>query len=231
VFRYVIVGILRDGAPRHGYAVMKAYRQRTGIQIGTGNFYRELQRLVREGLVSMVPRLKDADARQAPYAITPEGAATFDRWFSEPKGSTVGPHYEDQLSARILFLGQVTPETASRVLQKCQDDLWLRAKVLERMRDVALASERADDSFPALQILLSRRLRHVAADLAVLDEVRASWMERSGAKETAGAPGGAAAVAGEPAPRVDERRRARRGTARMLNTVARPGSTRRLETR
>src|SRR5207245_824425 len=45
LYRYIVLGLLRDGAARHGYALMKDYRQRSGSQIGSGRFYGKLQRL------------------------------------------------------------------------------------------------------------------------------------------------------------------------------------------
>jgi hypothetical protein len=78
MFRYLVLGLLRDGEPRHGYAVMKEYRERSGLQVNTGSFYRELQRLVAEGLVQTVANPTDADPRRAPYQITETGSACFD---------------------------------------------------------------------------------------------------------------------------------------------------------
>src|SRR5207302_10584200 len=51
MFQYLVLGLLRDGKPRHGYALMKDYRDRSGVQLSTGSFYRELQKLAAKGLV------------------------------------------------------------------------------------------------------------------------------------------------------------------------------------
>lgn len=207
MFRYVILGLLRDGASRHGYGLMKAYRERAGIQVSTGNFYRELQRLVAEGFVCTAPRLEAADARQAPYAITSAGAALFDRWFVDANETATAWNCEDQLSARILFFGEVPPEAASKVLRKWQDDLWVRAKVLERARDAVLAasSKVGASVFPALSLLLDRRMKHVASDLAFLEDVRsicARWStadrEAAAAAEVTNGTGGVRRKNGSP---------------------------------
>src|SRR5438874_1232578 len=52
LYRYLVLGLLRNGAARHGYALMKEYQRRSGTQIGSGRFYGKLQRLAAEGLVT-----------------------------------------------------------------------------------------------------------------------------------------------------------------------------------
>ena len=74
-FRYLVLGLLRHGEPRHGYALMKEYQEHTGLRLSTGNFYRELQRLSVEGLVRTASNPEGADPRRAPYRITEAGAA------------------------------------------------------------------------------------------------------------------------------------------------------------
>jgi DNA-binding PadR family transcriptional regulator len=174
MFRYLVLGLLRSGGARHGYALMKEYRERAGIQVSTGNFYRELARLVAEGLVQTVGRSPGTDPRRAPYEVTPAGIAAFDAWLHAPLGPLIAAQ-DDGLSARAVFLADVAPEAVPGVLDRWQEELWLKGKMLERAREDALKAA-AGDGRPvrALPLLLARRLRHVAADLEFLDEFRAS---------------------------------------------------------
>jgi DNA-binding PadR family transcriptional regulator len=176
MFRYLVLGLLRDGKSRHGYALMKEYRDRAGLQLSTGNFYRELQRLVAEGLVRTVDKPSDGDPRRAPYEITPAGSAAFDAWLTGPTGSGLG-RYEDELSSRALFLAAADPGVAQRLIESWKEELWIRSKMHERSR-VALITRRPNgvrQPFDVLPFLLARNLKHLAADLEFLEEFRIAY--------------------------------------------------------
>jgi DNA-binding PadR family transcriptional regulator len=183
MFRYLVLGLLRAGVAQHGYALMKEYRARSGVAITTGNFYRELHRLVAAGLVRTVMNPEGADARRAPYEITEAGVRAFDGWLSSPRSKSLG-QFEDQLSARALFVGEADPAVTRQLLDHWRNDLWLRGKMLERDRETSQRTH-VDGKFDALSLLLSRRLKHIAADLEFLEEFRVAYEQwvarRSGA--------------------------------------------------
>jgi DNA-binding PadR family transcriptional regulator len=177
VFRYVVLGLLRNGEKLHGYALMKVYRARSGTQISTGNFYRELQRLAAVGLVRPVTNPAGADPRRAPYEITEAGAAAYDAWLSGPNESPLG-QYDDELSTRALFVASAEPAVTRKVLDRWQEELWMRGKMIERARETASRyGGVAQESFSPLTLLLARRLKHVAADLEFIEELRAAYEE------------------------------------------------------
>jgi DNA-binding PadR family transcriptional regulator len=171
MFRYLVLGLLRSSESQHGYALMKQYRQRSGLQLSTGNFYRELQRLVGEGLVRTVSNPSGADARRAPYVITDAGIVAFDAWLGGPSGAGFA-RYEDELSSRAMFVGDVEPPTARKLLGTWKEELWIRSKIIERAREAALGEQLAarGDAFNGLVLLLARNLKHVAADIEFIDE-------------------------------------------------------------
>ena len=171
MFRFIVLGLLRNGVTLHGYALMKAYRSRTGVQMSTGTFYRELQNLVAEGLVCLVDRAPDVDARRTPYRITPQGCELFDRWLVQPPIIALGS--DDELTARTMFLHEAQPEIARKMIDAWKEELWLLSKKFERDRQSELhrcASE--GTAFSILVLLLARRLRHLAGDVEYLDELR-----------------------------------------------------------
>jgi DNA-binding PadR family transcriptional regulator len=177
MFRYLVLGLLRDGQAYHGYALMKVYRERSGVSISTGNFYRELQRLVSEALVQTVVNPEGADARRAPYQITERGAASFEAWLTSTPTHIGG--YDDELSSRAVFIGEVDAGEAQKMIDRWREAVWIYGKTIEREREEALAATSGASTasacgFNARAILLARRLRHVAADLEFIEELRSA---------------------------------------------------------
>jgi DNA-binding PadR family transcriptional regulator len=144
MFRYLVLGLLRSGGALHGYALMKVYRERSGVQISTGNFYRELQRLAMEGLVRTAANPDGADPRRAPYEITDAGIMAFDSWLSRNQAA-IG-QYDDELSARALFISEADAALVRQVLERWQEELWLRSKMFERLRETVLTQPAAAGS-------------------------------------------------------------------------------------
>jgi DNA-binding PadR family transcriptional regulator len=179
MFRYVVLGLLHGRRPRHGYALVKAYRERVGADVSTGNFYRDLQRLVAEGHVAVADRTETDDPRRMPYVITERGAAIFREWFVSATSVFVTNGHEDQLAIRLAFLAEVSPDDARHVLDFFQNELWARAKSLEHTREAALAqaARNGHREFPVLALMLARRLRRVSAELSFLEDLRATYEE------------------------------------------------------
>ena len=173
--RHMLLGLLQHHGARHGYALMKEIRARTGMQVSIGNVYRELARLAREGLVRSTPNPPEADPRRAPYEITAAGSAAFDAWLSAMPARTQGP-FHDEFSARAFFLGQAEPAVGRKLIERWREELGLQGKTLERARDVAATPDRGRDGFPLalLPFFLRRRLRQVAVDLEFVAELESA---------------------------------------------------------
>jgi len=175
MMRYMILGLLRHHGARHGYALMKEIRARTGVQVSIGSIYRELARLVREGLARSTPNPPEADPRRAPYEITAAGIAVFETWLSATPTKTQAP-FHDEFSARAFFLGQAEPAVGRKLIERWREELGLQGKTLERARDVAATADRARDLSPLvlLPFFLRRRLRQVAVDLEFVEELESA---------------------------------------------------------
>ncbi len=180
MFRFLILGLLRNGSRLHGYALIKQYRERSGAETSTGNFYRELQRLVSDGLVRSAADPREADARRTPYKITHQGVTAFDAWFTAQNAAT-GSVSEDDISARALFIPDVDPAAVRTLLDRLKDNVWLWRSRLERDWQRMLArgvDARQRDTFAVLPLLYSRRLQYVAADLEFIEAMKSEY-ERS----------------------------------------------------
>ena len=58
----------------HGYAVMQSIREQSGANLGTGSFYRHLNRLMEDKLVEIAPRPAGDDPRRGDYyRLSPAG--------------------------------------------------------------------------------------------------------------------------------------------------------------
>jgi DNA-binding PadR family transcriptional regulator len=185
MFRHLVLGLLRDGEPRHGYELTTEYKGRTGVSISTGNFYRELQRLAADGLIETRVNPPEADGRRIPYQITDWGRKEFDQWLVGPSSS------DTELCERLLFIDRVPRDVLARIMEWWQDELWMRSKALARAREEALRQAQADTRrFNPLPVLLARRMKVIAAELEFIKEVRTefdAWVQRQAAHEEAGA--------------------------------------------
>ena len=202
MFRFLILGLLRGGARLHGYALVKEYRKRSGAEVSTGNFYRELQRLVSDGLIRGADNPSEADPRRMPYEISNSGAAFFDGWLTAQQAAA-GSFSEDDLSARALFIPDLDAAAVRALLGRLQDNLWFWGKQLERDRQRTLAEAEGgaqSGSLTVRSLLLARRLKYVAADLDFIEAIRAET-ERWTATRPGEFPAGTDAPARRPAAR------------------------------
>lgn len=185
MLRHLILGLLRDGGSRHGYALMKEYRERAGFQISVGNFYRELQRLLSAGWVRATENPPGADPRRTPYQITGAGAAAFDEWVECGSVDMAGDQHDD-LAMRAFLIVRTAGSRVADVLDRWQEELSMRRRRVERAREAAATRRKEDGNlFAALQLLLTRRLRQVSVDLEFVEEVRAAyrvWLDEAGAR-------------------------------------------------
>jgi DNA-binding PadR family transcriptional regulator len=171
VLRYVLLALLADGSPAHGYALMKAYRDRSGVRLSIGNIYRELQRLVGHGWITNAANPVGADPRRAPYVITNSGREAVAAWLNQP-ACTIGHGVPDEISHRLALVGDMDVDQAHSFLEDLHTELWSRAKALERERAVAAQQEKPLRSTSTRGVLLARAVRHLTADIELVEELR-----------------------------------------------------------
>jgi DNA-binding PadR family transcriptional regulator len=185
MFWHLILGLLRDGRSRHGYELMTEYAARSGTKVSTGSFYRELARLVADGFVETGVNPPDADTRRIPYRIEESGRQAFDRWLTAPSMD------DGDLGIWLMFADLASADARIRVLDRREEELWMRSKALARLRDDALTRPRKVDArYDPLPSLLSRQMKLVAAELEFFREFRLdfeTWLrtsERASSRES-----------------------------------------------
>src|SRR3989442_2849024 len=163
MLRYVLLALLADGNPAHGYALMKAYRQRSGVRMSIGNGYRELSRLAREGLIAAATTPPGADPRRVPYRIMDRGREALAGWLAAPV-HTLTSISADPLSHRLAILGDLDPKRAGEFLTELHTELWEQSKTLERERAVASQRDNREvPSRPTRMILLCRQSKYMSS--------------------------------------------------------------------
>jgi DNA-binding PadR family transcriptional regulator len=174
--RYAILGLLRTGVARHGYALLKEYRWLSGCQLSVGNIYRELQRLLSDGLIEPTPNPPGADARRTPYRITREGVVAFDAWLTNPRTGNVGD-YHDEMSLRACLVVQMAGSPVGEVLDRWKEELTIRRSALSRERPGTArpTSIGSGEQFDSLTLLAGRRLKHLAVDVEFVEDLRAAY--------------------------------------------------------
>jgi DNA-binding PadR family transcriptional regulator len=169
----LLLGLLSDGHPRHGYALAKEYESRTGLTLSAGSVYRELKSLAEAGLVSPVDNPAGADPRRLPHQITRRGRGAFDEWFGRIPEVTIGT--DGELAARVTFLPEIDRDVAARVVERFRISYWMLAKTLEQELEECLTASGTEAAPAPHPILIHRRLRLVEAELEFLDEVRRKY--------------------------------------------------------
>jgi DNA-binding PadR family transcriptional regulator len=167
---FAILGLLRDGRLTHGYELSKRYRGLSGIGVASGSFYRQLGRMVVDGLIRISSPAPDEDARRMPYQITDHGIGTFDTWLTKQLP-------DDDLVTRGLFLGLLQPSTRDDVLHTWEAHIETLRESIEVGRAKLLAQS-SEDAVRVLPLLHDRRLRILRADLEFLRALRRAYSTR-----------------------------------------------------
>jgi DNA-binding PadR family transcriptional regulator len=178
MLRYVILGVLRDGTPRHGYAVMKEYRDCAGVDVSIGNFYRETQRLLHDGHVRVAVNPDGADPRRIPYQITTGGSAAFDRWLPSILEQEM-VEYQDEVVMRAFLISRAAQRVDASVIARWRDELMVRCHMARLAHEATPPARDGDDRVTLRQLRLARRFHQASADVAFVDEFERAYRARS----------------------------------------------------
>lgn len=182
MLRLQILGHMGRGC-RHGYAVAKEHRARTGLSSGFGSFYRELRILQDAGYIRRTSDGAGSDPRKVTYEITEAGEADLHDWLEAVED--VSPCPESDVAMRAPFLDRLPLETALSILDEWKRSVWEAIRRIEDARPRAGARREPD---PMRDLLIRRRARHLTLELEFLEELAETLREKSADAGTSAAP-------------------------------------------
>src|SRR5262245_47996183 len=173
--QHAVLALLADG-PSHGYELKGAFEAAVGPQWGPlniGHLYQVLDRLSRDGLVTSTRVEQTVKPDRVVYEITKAGRMELDEWMTAATPRTSG--FRDDFFLKMVAAAYTRrADVLSAVLRAQRTFLLQELRNLEQLR-----RERTDDVLVGL--LLATAGRHVAADLAFLDDIESALLADNGA--------------------------------------------------
>jgi DNA-binding PadR family transcriptional regulator len=130
MLRYVLLALMADGRSTHGYALMKAFAERSGVHASIGNVYR-YSSACWAGLIVTVENPAGADTRRAPYVITAAGRAALAAWLAAPAEAFVRTA-PDAIVYRLALVADVDAAQAASFLDDLHAELASQLRVADR---------------------------------------------------------------------------------------------------
>lgn len=151
---YALLGLLED-SPRHGYDLKREYDTLfgRGKTLQFGQVYSTLQRLQRDGLVSVVSAQPGKGPDRKLYAITAEGVTDLDEWLRRPEPAE--PYVQSILFMKVA-LALLSGRPAKRYLH------IQRAEHERGMRELTRLKKEGDE---IAAVVADYALFHLDADL------------------------------------------------------------------
>jgi DNA-binding PadR family transcriptional regulator len=170
--RHVLLGLLLE-RPAYPYQMADRLEQRLGPtwQVDSGQLYKTVKLLERNGLIERVNKDADGQDERHVFEITERGIEEFERWFDQTRDPVRLPRRP--LLAKITFAG---PDRLARTTSKLEDyerDCAERLSETTCMRDALPNTE--DDLLRADHLLLRLNL---TTDIYSL-EVELRWVKEA----------------------------------------------------
>jgi DNA-binding PadR family transcriptional regulator len=161
--RYPFLALLASG-PAHGYELKHAFEERFGgllPPINAGQIYTTLQRLERDGLVSVDDVTQNGRPNKRVYDLTAEGRVALADWLASP---APGARLKDEFFIKLVLAGLTGVADPKALIER------QRREYLQSLRDLdRLASDRSGNGGTAAELLIEGAALHLQADLQWLD--------------------------------------------------------------
>lgn len=157
---HVLLGLLADGTPRHGYELKHEHDERfpRARPVAFGQVYATLGRLTRDGLIVETDRSADAGPERTSFTVTQPGRDHLADWLGtiEPPA----PYVTDAVYSKVVvaLLASADSEVARQYLTE------QRAAHTARMRELTRAKADPDAALPTM-VATDYLLGHLDADL------------------------------------------------------------------
>lgn len=171
--QHAVLALLADG-PSYGYELKGAFEAAVGPQWGPlniGHLYQILDRLSRDELVMAERQAQPTKPDRVIYEITSAGRAELDRWLAEPSPRTGG--FRDDFFLKVTAAARSGSAGTVRTVLSNQ-----RGHLLRELRNLNGLRRQATD--PVVGLLLAAAVRHVEADLAIVDDAEAVLLANGG---------------------------------------------------
>jgi DNA-binding PadR family transcriptional regulator len=165
--QYAILALLAP-RPRHGYDLRDAFEAALGGNwpLNSGQIYSTLERLGRDGLVTLVGTERSGGPDKHLWALTEAGRGEVDAWFAAPVPRDY--RLRDELYLKLM-LAIVTAAARPRPVLQAQ-----RRELFRELHDLTARRNAADPRRQLAQILLlDSAIMHTEAELRWLDLVEA----------------------------------------------------------
>jgi DNA-binding PadR family transcriptional regulator len=162
---------LLDSGPKYGYQLHTSFKERTGDTwpLNIGQIYTTLARLERDGLVE--PAGDDGDGHQI-YALTDDGRAELERWFTTPVARADRPR--DELAIKLAVALSVSEVDVREVIQT------QRAATLRDLQDLTRQKRTAGDDDLAFALALDSLIFQAEAEARWLDSCEERLLSKKG---------------------------------------------------
>jgi DNA-binding PadR family transcriptional regulator len=162
---------LLDSGPKYGYQLHTSFKERTGDTwpLNIGQIYTTLARLERDGLVE--PAGDDGDGHQI-YALTDDGRAELERWFTTPVARADRPR--DELAIKLAVALSVSEVDVREVIQT------QRAATLRDLQDLTRQKRTAGEDDLAFALALDSLIFQAEAEARWLDSCEERLLSKKG---------------------------------------------------
>lgn len=160
---HILLGLLTE-RPKHGYELKREHDERLpgARPLAYGQVYATLQRLERDGKVTVAGTVQEAGPERTVYRITDDGTEEVRRWLGEVEPPA--PYVASALFARVVL---------ALLARGSADDYLMRQRAahLERMRELTARKSAAGASVGEV-LAADFSLTHLDADLRWMETAR-----------------------------------------------------------